>query len=50
MALFKKDKEDAQGFDAAISEDVDVDEVMRKYDKESNTRIWEGVPKVCCEL
>lgn len=46
MALFKKDKEDAQGFDAAISEDVDVDEVMRKYDKESNTRIWEGVPKV----
>ena len=25
--------------------DVDVDEVMRKYDRESNTRIWQGVPK-----
>jgi len=22
-----------------------VDEVMKKYDRESNTRIWEGVPK-----
>ena len=25
------------------AEDVDV--VMKKYDRESNTRIWEGVPK-----
>ena len=25
--------------------DIDVDEVMRKYDRESNTRIWEGIPK-----
>mgnify|MGYP004454353251 CR=1 FL=1 len=25
--------------------DVDVDDVMRKYDIESNTRIWEGRPK-----
>ena len=24
---------------------MDVEEVMRKYDRESNTRIWEGVPK-----
>lgn len=23
----------------------DLDEIMRKYDKESNTRIWEGIPK-----
>ena len=23
-----------------------VDEVMRKYDKESNTRIWKGLPKI----
>lgn len=30
----------------AIPETVDADEVMRKYDKESNTRIWEGVPKI----
>ena len=28
------------------NEDVNVDEVMRKYDRESNTRIWTGVPKV----
>ena len=27
------------------NEDVNVDEVMRKYDRESNTRIWQGVPK-----
>mgnify|MGYP002626943688 CR=1 FL=1 len=26
--------------------EADVDEIMRKYDRESNTRIWEGVPKV----
>ena len=25
---------------------IDVNEVMRKYDRESNTRIWEGIPKV----
>ena len=27
------------------NEDVNVDEVMRKYDRESNTRIWQGIPK-----
>ena len=31
--------------DAPVSEE-DLDSVMRKYDRESNTRIWEGVPKV----
>ncbi len=25
---------------------IDVDAVMKKYDRESNTRIWEGVPKI----
>ena len=25
---------------------AEVDEIMRKYDRESNTRIWEGIPKV----
>ena len=25
---------------------TDLDSVMRKYDRESNTRIWEGTPKV----
>ena len=33
-----------------IDEDMDVqadvDSVMRKYDRESNTRIWEGKPKI----
>ena len=24
---------------------ANVDEIMRKYDRESNTRIWEGWPK-----
>ena len=25
---------------------ADVDEIMRKYDRESNTRVWEGKPKL----
>ena len=24
---------------------ADVDEVMKKYDRESNTRVWQGIPK-----
>ena len=24
---------------------ADVEEVMKKYDRESNTRVWEGVPR-----
>ena len=24
---------------------ANVDEIMRKYDRESNTRVWEGWPK-----
>lgn len=28
------------------SAEQDLDEVMRKYDRESNTRIWNGAPKV----
>lgn len=30
----------------AVPSTIDADEVMRKYDKESNTRIWEGIPKI----
>ena len=30
----------------ADEEVANVDDVMRKYDRESNTRVWEGVPKV----
>ena len=53
MALLKRKKnadqtqaapqQDANG---AVMEEIDAEEVMRKYDKESNTRIWEGVPKI----
>ena len=25
---------------------TNIDEIMRKYDRESNTRVWEGVPKI----
>ena len=46
MKLFKKRVEEAPAVDAAAAggEDIaaDLDAVMRKYDRESNTRIWEG--------
>lgn len=28
------------------AEEMDLDAVMKKYDRESNTRIWEGKPKI----
>ena len=31
---------------AEIGSVADVDEVLKKYDRESNTRIWEGKPKL----
>jgi len=40
MALFKKKAE------PPIPEEMDLDSVMRRYDRESNTRIWEGTPKI----
>ena len=49
----KKSKEKVvidSAFSAAPADDAataaDLDDVMRKYDKESNTRIWEGIPKI----
>ena len=27
-------------------EEMNVDDVMKKYDRESNTRVWEGMPKI----
>ena len=39
MALFKKKAVVAEG-------PMDVDAVMKKYDRESNVRVWEGKPKV----
>ena len=38
MALFKKKP--------AVQEPMDLDAVMKKYDRESNTRIWEGKAKL----
>ncbi|MBQ3574237.1 MAG: TRAP transporter permease [Clostridia bacterium] len=29
---------------------ADVDEIMRKYDRESNTRIWTGTPKIIVSI
>ena len=53
MAFFKRkmreqeaaaDSDMLAGVD--VDETIDAEEVMRKYDKESNTRIWEGIPAV----
>ena len=39
MSLFRKKT-------VAAEEPMDLDAVMKKYDRESNVRIWEGVPKI----
>lgn len=39
------DPNDPKSKDVAQAE-IDAEEVMRKYDRESNTRVWEGIPKV----
>ena len=31
---------------AETTEPMDLDAVMKKFDRESNTRIWEGIPKI----
>ena len=36
--------------EADIGTAADVDEIMKKYDRESNIRIWEGVPKQIVRL
>ena len=36
--------------EADIGTAADVDEIMKKYDRESNVRIWEGVPKQIVRL
>ncbi len=42
MAFFKK--KPAKAPEAEVA--TDLDSVMKKYDRESNTRIWEGTPKL----
>ena len=46
MSLFKKKTQEV------AAEPMNVEEVMKKFDRESNTRIWEGKPKfvVTCIL
>ena len=34
----------------AVGSAKDVEDLMRKYDKESNTRIWEGTPAVAVRM
>ena len=31
--------------DTSTGSAADVEEVMKKYDRESNTRVWEGAPR-----
>ena len=51
MNLFKKKAVEEDIPEPVVAEgEVNADEVMRKYDKESNTRIWEGIPKVAITL
>ena len=40
MSFFNKKKT------PEVQEPMDLDAVMKKYDRESNTRIWEGKPKI----
>lgn len=40
----ESDKKELPGSETVSQEDLD--QVMRKYDRESNTRIWEGKPKI----
>ena len=42
MALFKKKNQAAP----QTEQPMDLESVMKKYDRESNVRIWEGAPKI----
>ena len=35
---------------AEVTEKADIDSVMKKYDRESNTRIWTGKPKMAITI
>ena len=51
MSFWKKDtKAPVHTAAAEESAPADVAEVMKKYDRESNTRVWEGVPKQVVRL
>ena len=44
MAIFKKKTA------PAVEEPMDLDAVMKKYDRESNVRIWEGTPRLVVNI
>ena len=44
MALFKKKSA------PVAAEPMDLDAVMKKYDRESNVRVWEGTPRLVVNL
>ena len=50
MSFWKKDEKapvnTAPAADVGVGTAADVDAVMKKYDRESNVRIWEGTPKI----
>ena len=52
MALLKKDRREpvppaqTDVHDTSVGTAADVEAVMKKYDRESNTRVWEGLPKL----
>ena len=43
MAWFKKKT-------PVVEEPMDLDAVMKKYDRESNTRVWEGAPRLVVNI
>ena len=38
------------GADVDVGTTKDVEDIMRKYDRESNTRIWEGMPALIVRI
>ena len=52
MASNEKDKQEleAKVADVEVGTEADLDEVMKKYDRESNTRVWEGTPKLVVKV
>ena len=49
MKLFKKRVKEVPVADSGDMA-ADIDAVMRKYDRESNTRIWEGWQKIAVQV
>ena len=50
MSFWKKDEKapvnTAPAEDSGVGTAADVDAVMKKYDRESNVRVWEGTPRL----